>query len=82
MDDMTPEDFLSLAVRQRLERVRAVARTVLRDDYKARAFLARPHRLLDQRRPIDLILDGEEGAERVERILKPSGERSGTASGR
>jgi len=70
MDDPTPEDFLPLAARERLERVRAAARAVLRDDYKARDFLARPHSQLDQRRPIDLILAGEEETRRVERVLE------------
>jgi len=70
MDDPTPEDFLPLAARERLERVRALARTVLRDDYKARDFLARPHSLLDQRRPIDLIMAGEGENKRDEQILE------------
>ena len=55
MDDSMPEGFLSLAVRERLDRVRATARAVLRDDYKARDFLARPHRQLDQRRQQVLV---------------------------
>ena len=78
MDDFTPEDFLPSDARERLERVRATARAVLRDDYKARDFLARPHPLLDQRRPMDLVLAGEEGTRRVEQIL----ERHGTAPNR
>lgn len=69
MDDPTPEDFLPAAARQRIERVRAAARAVFRDDYKARDFLVRPHPRLGQRRPMELILEGEEGARRVEQIL-------------
>ena len=70
MDDMTPEEFLPAATHARLERIRAIARTVLRDDYKARDFLIRPNALLGQRRPMELILEGEEGTRRVELILK------------
>ena len=70
MDDMTPEDFLPAEARARLERVRRLARAVFRDDYKARDFLTRPHALLGRRRPMELVLEGEEGASRVELILK------------
>jgi len=72
MDDMTLEDFLPADARARLARVRAMARAVFRDDYKARDFLTRPHPLLGRRRPMELVLEGEEGTRRVESILKRS----------
>jgi len=68
--DPSAEEFLPADARARLERVRAAARAVLRDDYKARDFLVRPHPLLDRRRPMELILGGEEGTRRVERLLE------------
>lgn len=70
IDNMKPEEFLPADARARLERVRTIARAVLRDDYKARDFLTRPHALLGRRRPMELILEGEEGTRRVELILK------------
>lgn len=73
MNDPTPEEFLPAAARQRIERVRAAARAVFRDDYKARDFLVRPHPRLGQRRPMELILESEEGARRVEQILDQGG---------
>lgn len=69
-DDLTPEEFMPPDTRVRVERVRVAARAVFHDDYKARDFLARPNPHLQGRRPIDLIVTGEDGTRRVERILR------------
>lgn len=70
-DDMTAEDFLPPDARARFGRVRAAAREVFGDDYKARDFLVRPHPQLGRRRPMELLLtEGDEGLRRVEDILR------------
>lgn len=53
----------------RLARIWAVAVDVWQDDEAARAFLFRPHPLLDGRKPVDLVLGNELGAKLVEDIL-------------
>lgn len=70
-DDMNPEDFLPADARARVDRVRATAREVFGDDYKARDFLVRPHPQLGRRRPMELLLaEGDEGVRRVQDILR------------
>jgi putative toxin-antitoxin system antitoxin component (TIGR02293 family) len=53
----------------RLARIWAAAIDVWADDEAARAFLFRPHPLLDGRKPVDLVLGNELGAKLVEDIL-------------
>ena len=53
----------------RLAKVWAFAKEVWQDDRAARRFLYEPHMLLQQRRPIDLILANEIGAALVMDIL-------------
>ena len=70
-DDMTPEDFLPPDARARFDRIRAAAREIFGDDYKARDFLVRPHPQLGRRRPMELLLTGgEDGVRRVQDILR------------
>jgi putative toxin-antitoxin system antitoxin component (TIGR02293 family) len=63
---LTPDESDRLA---RLAKVWAFARDVWGDDERARAFLFRPHALLEGRRPIDLSLATDLGAHLVEDIL-------------
>ncbi|HEU0216337.1 MAG TPA: antitoxin Xre/MbcA/ParS toxin-binding domain-containing protein [Stellaceae bacterium] len=53
----------------RLAGVWALAESVWRDQGEARDFLFRPHGLLEMRRPIDLAIESELGAELVKNIL-------------
>ena len=53
----------------RLARIWSVAVDVWKDKADARAFLFRPHPLLDGRKPVDLVLGNELGAKLVEDIL-------------
>jgi putative toxin-antitoxin system antitoxin component (TIGR02293 family) len=53
----------------RLAKVWAFAREVWGGDAEARAFLLRPHMMLEGRRPIDVALGTELGARLVEDIL-------------
>ena len=53
----------------RLAKVFSFAREVWGDDEGARAFLFRPHPMLEGRRPIDMIVSTELGARLVEEIL-------------
>ena len=53
----------------RLAEVWALARDVWGSDEAARAFLFRPHPMLDGRRPIDVVLANEFGRPLVEGIL-------------
>ncbi|MBP2295523.1 antitoxin Xre/MbcA/ParS toxin-binding domain-containing protein [Azospirillum rugosum] len=70
-DEMTPEDFLPADARARFDRIRAAAREVFGDDYKARDFLVRPHPRLGSRRPMELLLtEGDDGVRRVQDILR------------
>ncbi|MGY0709985.1 antitoxin Xre/MbcA/ParS toxin-binding domain-containing protein [Azospirillum argentinense] len=70
-DEMTPDDFLPPDARARFDRIRATAREVFGDDYKARDFLVRPHPQLESRRPMALLLtEGDEGVRRVQDILR------------
>lgn len=70
-DEMTPDDFLPPDARARFDRIRAMAREVFGDDYKARDFLVRPHPRLGDRRPMALLLtEGDEGVRRVQEILR------------
>lgn len=53
----------------RLAKVCAIARDVWGSDEEARAFLFRPHMMLEGRRPVDLVLATDMGARLVEDIL-------------
>ena len=53
----------------RLAAVWSVAETVWKSAAEARAFLFRPHPMLEARRPIDVVLESEIGAELVKSIL-------------
>jgi putative toxin-antitoxin system antitoxin component (TIGR02293 family) len=53
----------------RLAEVWALARKVWGGDAEARAFLFRPHPMLEERRPIDVVLANEFGRPLVEGIL-------------
>lgn len=53
----------------RLAKLWAFAREVWGGDEAAREFLFRPHPLLKQRRPIDIVLGSEFGSRLVEEIL-------------
>ncbi|TXN62907.1 DUF2384 domain-containing protein [Methylobacterium sp. WL18] len=53
----------------RLARVWALACEVWKDEDAARAFLHRPHALLEGRPPIDIVMESEFGGPRVEAIL-------------
>lgn len=53
----------------RLAKVWSFAREVWGSDAEARDFLFRPHQLLDGRKPMDVVLGGEFGAQLVEAIL-------------
>lgn len=53
----------------RLARVWAMARDVWKTDEGARDFLHRPHALLENRPPLEIVLESEFGGPRVEAIL-------------
>jgi putative toxin-antitoxin system antitoxin component (TIGR02293 family) len=53
----------------RLAEIWALAREVWGSDEEARAFLFRPHPMLDGRRPVDVVLANEFGRPLVEGIL-------------
>lgn len=53
----------------RLARVWNFAEYVFGKDWKTRRFLTDPHWLLDERTPLDLILESEVGAKVVEQLL-------------
>lgn len=53
----------------RVASIWAVALHLWKSEAAARAFLHRPHPLLDGRRPLDLVLENEIGAELVRSIL-------------
>jgi putative toxin-antitoxin system antitoxin component (TIGR02293 family) len=63
---LSPEEGARLA---RLAKVWSVARDVWGDDDEARDFLFRPHPMAEDRRPIDLIIQSEFGAELIVDIL-------------
>jgi putative toxin-antitoxin system antitoxin component (TIGR02293 family) len=63
---LSPEEGERLA---RFARVWRVAIDVWQDEDAARAFLERPHPLLEGRKPIDLVLANEPGAKLTEDIL-------------
>ncbi len=63
---LSPEESERLA---RLARVWALAREVWGSDVEARAFLFRPHMMLEGRIPIDVTLGTDLGARLVEEIL-------------
>jgi putative toxin-antitoxin system antitoxin component (TIGR02293 family) len=63
---LSPEESERLA---RLARVGAMAREVWKTDDDARAFLFRPHPMLEGRRPIDVARSTDLGAQMVENIL-------------
>lgn len=53
----------------RLARIWAFAREIWGGDDETRDFLFRPHAMLEDRRPIDVVIAGETGAELVRDIL-------------
>lgn len=53
----------------RIARIWAFAREVWGDDGEARSFLFRPHAMLGDRRPIDVVIDSEVGAQVVDGVL-------------
>lgn len=53
----------------RIARIWVMARGVWGSDEEARAFLFRPHPLIDDARPIDVVIDSEIGAQVVEDVL-------------
>jgi putative toxin-antitoxin system antitoxin component (TIGR02293 family) len=63
---LSPEEGARLA---RLAKVWSVARDVWGGDDEARDFLFRPHPMAEDRRPIDLIIQSEFGAELIIDIL-------------
>lgn len=63
---LSPDEGSKLA---RLAEVWSMAREVWGEDEEARAFLFRPHPMLDGRRPIDVVLANEFGRPVVEGIL-------------
>ena len=63
---LSPDEGAKVA---RLAEVWSMAREVWGEDEEARAFLFRPHPMLDGRRPIDVVLANEFGRPLVEGIL-------------
>jgi putative toxin-antitoxin system antitoxin component (TIGR02293 family) len=63
---LSPEESERLA---RIAKLWAFAREVWRSDEEARAFLFRPHMLLEGRQPIEVAVKTEIGARLVEDIL-------------
>jgi putative toxin-antitoxin system antitoxin component (TIGR02293 family) len=63
---LSPEESARLV---RLAKVWAFAKEVWQDDQAARRFLYEPHMLLQQRRPIDVVIANEIGAALVADIL-------------
>jgi putative toxin-antitoxin system antitoxin component (TIGR02293 family) len=63
---LSPEEGARLA---RLAKLWSVARDVWGGDDEARDFLFRPHPMAEDRRPIDLIIQSEFGAELIVDIL-------------
>lgn len=53
----------------RLAKIWSLAQAVWGSDEAARGFLSREHQLLDGRRPIDVAIENELGAELVRDIL-------------
>ena len=53
----------------RVARIWVFAKEVWGSDNEARSFLCRPHPLLDDRCPIDVVVDSEMGAELVRDVL-------------
>lgn len=53
----------------RLANIWGFAQEVWKDDDKARRFLFRPHMLLEDRPPIEIVLESEIGADLVKNIL-------------
>lgn len=72
---LSSEEGMRLA---RLARVWSFALDVWRDEDEARAFLFRPHPMIEDRRPIDIAIQTEFGAEMVLDIL--GGLRYGSAA--
>ncbi len=62
---LTPEES---ARTERLARVVALSESIWNDDEESRAFLNRPHPLLDDRTPVE-VASTELGARRVEQVL-------------
>jgi len=72
---LSPEEGARLA---RLARVWSAARDVWGADEEARDFLFRPHPMAEDKRPIDLVIQSEFGAELILDIL--GGLKYGTAA--
>ena len=72
---ISPDEGARLA---RVARVWSVARDVWGGDEAARRFLFRPHMMLEDKRPVDVVLSSEFGAEMVVDIL--GGLKYGTAA--
>lgn len=72
---LSPEEGARLA---RLAKVWSLARDVWGGDEEARDFLFRPHPMAEDRRPIDLVIQSEFGAELIVDIL--NGLKYGTAA--
>ncbi|RYD48765.1 MAG: DUF2384 domain-containing protein [Verrucomicrobiaceae bacterium] len=54
---------------QRIGRILILARDVWKTDAHARAFLERPHGMLNGRTPYEMTLESDAGADEVENIL-------------
>ena len=65
-DRLSPEEGTRLA---RLARIWGMAVDVWQSEEEARSFLFRPHPMVEDQRPIDLVLRNEIGAEMVADIL-------------
>lgn len=63
---LTPQESDRVA---RIARIWVFAKDVWGGDDEARSFLYRPHPLLDDRCPLDLVVDSEMGAELVRDVL-------------
>jgi putative toxin-antitoxin system antitoxin component (TIGR02293 family) len=72
---LSPEEGARLA---RLARVWAASREVWGGDDEARDFLFRPHAMAEDKRPVDLVIQSEFGAELILDIL--GGLKYGTAA--
>jgi len=72
---LSPEEGARLA---RLARVWSAARDVWGSDDEARDFLFRPHPMAEDKRPVDLVIQSEFGAELILDIL--GGLKYGTAA--
>jgi putative toxin-antitoxin system antitoxin component (TIGR02293 family) len=72
------KDMLVMMNVAEVARVWTLAVDVWGDEVEARGFLFRPHAMLDDKRPIDVLIQSESGAEMVIDIL--SGLKYGSAA--